>query len=390
MIALVLVGFVSVGFLPVSSLPDVDYPTIPGPDVLSGRQPRRVMSTTVTRAARGASSGRIPGLQQIISSSFLDGPRSSTLQFDLSMNLECRRAGRGRRRSTPPTGLLPAGPAGRRRPTPKVNPADQPILTLARDLQGRCRSPNCRTSPTTDSLSQDLRGARRPAWSGPSGRKTCRRSGWEADPQKLAAYGLNIDDLRTPAQQHHAEPAPRATSTVPDSRLHDQRQRPDFGPEGLSRHDRFPYQNGSPVPVARRGHGEPGRPETSSRAPGFNDTAANRAQRAAPAGRQTSSRPSTRSSNSCRSCWRACPASMHVEGRGQTATGGDPPPRSATPSSSWCWRSCWSSLVIFVFLRNLPGNDHSQHLRAGLSLIGHAGRDVQARLLDRQPVAGWR
>jgi len=67
MIALVLVGLVSVGFLPVSSLPDVDYPTIEVQTFYPGASPQ-VMSTTVT-APLEVQLGRIPGLQQMTSSS---------------------------------------------------------------------------------------------------------------------------------------------------------------------------------------------------------------------------------------------------------------------------------------------------------------------------------
>jgi multidrug efflux pump len=126
MIALVLVGLVSVGFLPVSSLPDVDYPTIQVQTFYPGASPQ-VMSTTVT-APLEVQLGQIPGLQQMISSSSSTAS-IITLQFDLSMNLDVAEQD-VQEAINAANSLLPAGlPAP---PTyAKVNPADQPILTLA-------------------------------------------------------------------------------------------------------------------------------------------------------------------------------------------------------------------------------------------------------------------
>ena len=126
MIALVLVGLVSVGFLPVSSLPDVDYPTIQVQTFYPGASPQ-VMSTTVT-APLEVQLGEIPGLQQM--TSFSSATASIiTLQFDLSLNLDVAEQD-VQEAINAANSLLPSGlPAP---PTyAKVNPADQPILTLA-------------------------------------------------------------------------------------------------------------------------------------------------------------------------------------------------------------------------------------------------------------------
>ena len=77
----------------------------------------------------------------------------------------------------------------------KVNPADAPILTLGADLEDPAADRRSRTSPT-------------PAWRRRS--RSCPASAWsasaaasgpavriQANPRALAAYGLNIDDLRT-------------------------------------------------------------------------------------------------------------------------------------------------------------------------------------------------
>ena len=126
MIALVLVGLVAVRFLPVSSLPSVDYPTIQVQTFYPGASPD-VMATTVT-APLEVQLGEIPGLQQMVSYSS-EGASVITLQFDLSLNLDIAeqnvQQAINAANSFLPTGL-PAPPT-----YAKVNPADQPILTLA-------------------------------------------------------------------------------------------------------------------------------------------------------------------------------------------------------------------------------------------------------------------
>ena len=189
MIALVLVGLVAMRFLPVSSLPAVDYPTIQIQTFYPGASPS-VMATTVT-APLEVQLGQIPGLQQMTSNSSA-GASVITLQFDLSLNLDIAEQN-VQEAINAANSLLPAGlPAP---PTyAKVNPADQPILTLA---------------VTSDSMSltqlQDIANNR-------LGSKIAEVPGVglvipsggnvpairvEADPKKLAGYGLNIDDLRS-------------------------------------------------------------------------------------------------------------------------------------------------------------------------------------------------
>ena len=189
MIALVLVGVVAVRFLPVSSLPDVDYPTIQVQTFYPGASPQ-VMATTVT-APLEVQLGQIPGLTQMTSASSA-GASIITLQFNLALNLDVAEQN-VQEAINAANSLLPSG-----LPAPpvyaKVNPADQPILTLA---------------VTSESLSltqlQDLANNRLASKiSEVPGVGLVSPSGGnvpavrvEADPQKLAGYGLNIDDLRT-------------------------------------------------------------------------------------------------------------------------------------------------------------------------------------------------
>ncbi|MGO9717107.1 MAG: efflux RND transporter permease subunit [Steroidobacteraceae bacterium] len=189
MIALVLVGAVAMRFLPVSSLPDVDYPTIQVQTFYPGASPQ-VMATTVT-APLEVQLGQIPSLTQMTSASSA-GASVITLQFSLALNLDVAEQN-VQEAINAANSLLPSG-----LPAPpvyaKVNPADQPIMTLA---------------VTSESLSltqlQDIANNRLASKiSEVPGVGLVTPAGGnvpavrvEADPQKLAAYGLNIDDLRT-------------------------------------------------------------------------------------------------------------------------------------------------------------------------------------------------
>jgi len=237
MIALVLVGAVAVRFLPVSSLPDVDYPTIQVQTFYPGASPQ-VMATTVT-APLEVQLGEIPSLTQMTSASSA-GASVITLQFNLALNLDIAEQN-VQEAINAANSLLPSG-----LPAPpvyaKVNPADQPILTLA---------------VTSESLSltqlQDIANNRLASKiSEVSGVGLVTPSGGnvpavrvEADPQKLAGYGLNIDDLRTLlANLNVSQPkgnfdGPELDYTINDN---DQIQDPkDYLSSVIA------YQNGAPV-----------------------------------------------------------------------------------------------------------------------------------------------
>jgi len=189
MVALVLVGLVAVRFLPISSLPDVDYPTIQVQTFYPGASPT-VMATTVT-APLEVRLGEIPGLQQMTSNSSA-GASIITLQFSLSLNLDVAEQN-VQEAINASSSLLPAGlPAP---PTyAKVNPADQPILTLA-------VTSNSMSLPQLQDVANNRLGAKISEVPGvglvtPAGGNVPAVR-VEADPQKLAAYGLNLDDLRS-------------------------------------------------------------------------------------------------------------------------------------------------------------------------------------------------
>ncbi|CAE6737675.1 Multidrug resistance protein MdtB [Paraburkholderia domus] len=189
MIALVLVGLVAVRFLPVSSLPAVDYPTIQVQTFYPGASPD-VMATTVT-APLEVQLGEIPGLQQMISYSS-EGASVITLQFDLSLSLDIAeqnvQQAINASNSYLPSGL-PAPPT-----YAKVNPADQPILTLA--VTSKSMSLTQLEDAANNRLATKISEVPGVGLVGLAGGNVPAVR-VEADPQKLAAYGLNLDDLRT-------------------------------------------------------------------------------------------------------------------------------------------------------------------------------------------------
>jgi len=189
MIAVVLVGVVAVRFLPVSSLPDVDYPTIQVQTFYPGASPQ-VMATTVT-APLEVQLGEIPSLTQMTSASSA-GASVITLQFNLALSLDIAeqdvQAALNASNSLLPSGL-PAPPI-----YAKVNPADQPILTLA--VTSNSMSLTQLQDVANNRLASKISEVPGVGLVSPSGGNVPAVR-VEADPHKLAAYGLNIDDLRT-------------------------------------------------------------------------------------------------------------------------------------------------------------------------------------------------
>jgi multidrug efflux pump len=189
MAAIMLVGMVAYRFLPLSALPEVDYPTIQVVTLYPGASPD-VMTGSVT-APLEVQLGQMPGLSQMSSVSSA-GSSVITLQFNLNLSLDV--AEQEVQASINAAGnLLPSD-----LPAPpiyaKVNPADAPVLILALTSK---TLPLTQVEDLADSrlamkISQ-LAGVGLVTISG--GHKPAVRV--QADPRKLAALGLNIDDLRT-------------------------------------------------------------------------------------------------------------------------------------------------------------------------------------------------
>ncbi len=189
MVAILLAGFVAFRFLPLSALPQVDYPTIQVQTFYPGASPD-VMTSAVT-APLERQFGQMPGLTQMSSVSSA-GASVLTLQFDLSLPLDIAeqevQAAINAAENLLPSDL-PAPPI-----YAKVNPADAPVLTLAvtsktlpltevEDLTDTRLAQKISQLPGVGLVS--LSGGQRPAVR------------VMANMEALAAYGLNIDDLRS-------------------------------------------------------------------------------------------------------------------------------------------------------------------------------------------------
>jgi multidrug efflux pump len=189
MVAIMLVGMIAYRFLPLSALPQVDYPTIRVQTLYPGASPE-VMTSSVT-APLERQFGQMPGLNQMTSTSSA-GASSITLQFDLKLGLDVAEQ-QVQAAINAAGNLLPSD-----LPAPpiyaKVNPADAPVLTLAITSK---TEPLTKVHDLVDTrLAQkisQLPGVGLVSLEG--GQKPGVRV--RANPTALAAYGLNIDDLRT-------------------------------------------------------------------------------------------------------------------------------------------------------------------------------------------------
>ncbi len=189
MIAILMVGVAAYKFLPLSALPEVDYPTIQVQTFYPGASPE-VMTSSVT-APLERQFGQMPSLAQMMSQSSA-GSSVITLRFSLDLNLDI--AEQEVQAAINAAGnLLPAD-----LPAPpiyaKVNPADAPILTLGvtsktlklTDVEDIVESrlvPKLSQLPGVGLVS--ISGGQRPAVR------------IHANPLALAAYAINLDDLRT-------------------------------------------------------------------------------------------------------------------------------------------------------------------------------------------------
>jgi multidrug efflux pump len=189
MIAILIVGMVAYFELPLSALPEVSYPTIQVQTFYPGASPE-VMTSAVT-APLEKQFGQMPGLNQMSSTSSA-GASVITLQFDLSLAIdiaeqEVQAAISGAQNLVPQD--LPAPPI-----YAKVNPADAPVLTLGMTskVMPLTSVEDLADTRIAQKISQ-LKGVGVVSISG--GQRPAVRV--LINPQSLAAYGLNLDDLRT-------------------------------------------------------------------------------------------------------------------------------------------------------------------------------------------------
>ena len=188
MVAMFLAGAVAFLQIPVSALPEVDYPTIQVLTFYPGAGPDVVASVVTAPLERQF--GQVAGLSQMTSTS-AGGVSVIVLQFQLSLNIDVAeqevQAAINAAQSYLPANL----------PTPPVysksNPADAPVLTLALTSS---ELPLSRVEDLADTrlapkISQ-ISGVGLVSISG--GQKPAVRI--QAQPTVLAAYGINLEDLR--------------------------------------------------------------------------------------------------------------------------------------------------------------------------------------------------
>jgi multidrug efflux pump len=188
MAAIFLTGFVAWTQLPISALPEVDYPTIEVQTFYPGASPDVVASAVTAPLERQF--GQVAGLSQMTSTSS-GGSSIIVMQFQLSLNIDIAeqevQAAINAGQSYLPADL-PAPPV-----YSKSNPADAPVLTLAlqsstmplsavEDLADTQLSP--KISQVTGVGLVSISGGQKPAVR------------IQANPTALAAYGVNLEDVR--------------------------------------------------------------------------------------------------------------------------------------------------------------------------------------------------
>ena len=237
MVAILIVGAMAYRQLPLSALPEVAYPTIEVETFYPGASPE-VITSAIT-APLEKQFGQMPGLSQMSSSSS-GGASVITLQFNLSLPIdvaeqEVQAAISGAQNLLPQD--LPAPPI-----YAKVNPADAPVLTLGvtSKVMPLTEVEDLSDTRIAQKISQ-IKGVGVVSISG--GQRPAVRV--VVNPRALAAYGLNIDDLRTTISNANQN-GPKGTLDGPISaytvNTNDQiRNADDYGTVIIA------YKNGAPV-----------------------------------------------------------------------------------------------------------------------------------------------
>jgi multidrug efflux pump len=237
MVAILIVGAIAYKTLPLSALPEVAYPTIQVQTFYPGASPE-VITSAIT-APLEKQFGQMPGLNQMSSTSS-GGASVITLQFNLALALdvaeqEVQAAISAAQNLLPQD--LPAPPI-----YAKVNPADAPVLTLGitSKVMPLTEVQDMADTRIAQKISQ-LKGVGVVSISG--GQRPAVRV--VVNPRALAAYGLNIDDLRTTISNANQN-GPKGTLDGPSNaytvNTNDQiRNAEDYGTVIIA------YKNGAPV-----------------------------------------------------------------------------------------------------------------------------------------------
>src|ERR1700742_579346 len=255
--SLLMAGFLFVGiaaypFLPVAPLPQVDFPTIEVTTQLAGADPVTMASSVTAPLERQFA--EIPGDTQMTSSSVL-GTSAIIVQFDLNRNIDAA-AGDIQAAINAAGGQLP-----KNLPSPpsyrKVNPADSPIMLFAvhsdslpiTDVDDYAENILVQNISQIPGVAQvNVGGQQKPAIR------------VQVDPQKLAAMGIGLEDLRasminvtTDSPKGSIDDATR-TFTIYDN---DQLLSPQPWNDAI-----IAYRNGAPVRVRDIGQAVSGPQET--------------------------------------------------------------------------------------------------------------------------------
>jgi multidrug efflux pump len=237
MVAILIVGAIAYRQLPLSALPEVAYPTIQVQTFYPGASPE-VITSAIT-APLEKQFGQMPGLNQMSSTSS-GGASVITLQFNLALAIDVAeqevQASISAAQNLLPQDL-PAPPI-----YAKVNPADAPVLTLGitSKVMQLTEVEDLSDTRIAQKISQ-IKGVGVVSISG--GQRPAVRV--VVNPRALAAYGLNIDDLRTTISNANQN-GPKGTLDGPNSaytvNTNDQiRSAEDYGAVVIA------YKNGAPV-----------------------------------------------------------------------------------------------------------------------------------------------
>jgi len=191
-VAVLLLGVAAFPLLPVSPLPQAEFPTIRVSARLPGASAETMASAVATPLEVELSA--VPGITEMTSSSAL-GQTSITLQFTLDKDIDTA-AQEVQAAINAAAGRLPADmpslPTWR-----KVNPGDSPVLVLAvsselmplTELSDLAETVLARQMSQIDGVAEvDVTGQHRPAIR------------IQAAPERLAAYGLTLADIRAAIQ----------------------------------------------------------------------------------------------------------------------------------------------------------------------------------------------
>lgn len=235
--ALVLLGAIAFPRLPIAPLPEAEFPTIQVTAQLPGASPETMASSVATPLEVQFSA--IPGMTQMTSSSAL-GSTNLTLQFTLDKSIDTAAQEVQAAINTASGKLpndMPSLPTWR-----KVNPADSPVLILSisstqmpgTELSDYVETLLARQISQIDGVGLiNITGQQRPAIR------------VQASPDRLAAIGLTLADIRVALQQaslNLAKGALYGESSISTLSTNDQLFHPDdYGQLIVS------YKNGAPV-----------------------------------------------------------------------------------------------------------------------------------------------